>query len=145
MNATSIPAGFEPLAPSSPFVSVMGTFYAKAGQDGATILALRVSEHHKNVHGNAHGGMLATVADSALGYNLSRMTGQGVVTAQMNIEFLSAVHDGDWLEAHVTIEKKGTRLVFAGCELRVGDRRVLKTSAIFAVRRSDGASSHSDG
>jgi len=145
MTAARIPEGFEPLPPSSPFVSCVGTLYFRPADNGTRVIALPVVNSHTNMHGNAHGGMLATLADSALGHNLSRITERGVVTAQMNLEFLSAVHDGDWLEAHVSIEKQGSRLIFAACELRVGERRVLKTTAIFAVRRQDGTPHHSDG
>lgn len=145
MNARTIPEGFEPLPASSPFLTRMGTLYYRTQPDGIRVLALEVSHDHMNMHANAHGGMLATLADSALGYNISRMAKRGVVTAQMNLEFLSGVQQGDWLEAYVTIDKQGSRLIFAGCELRVGEQRVLKTTAIFAVRRQDGSPQQSDG
>ncbi len=145
MNAKLIPQGFEPLPASSPFVTLVGTLYFRAQENGTRVLALHVVNDHMNMHANAHGGMLATLADSALGYNISRMAKRGVVTAQMNLEFLSAVQEGDWLEAHVTMDKQGSRLVFASCDLMVGERRVLKATAIFAVRRQDGSPQQSDG
>ena len=145
IHAKVIPEGFEPLPASSPFVTLMGTLYFRAKDNGIRVLALEVVNDHMNMHANAHGGMLATLADSALGYNISRMAKRGVVTAQMNLEFLSAVQEGDWLEAHVTMDKQGSRLIFASCDLLVGERRVLKTTAIFAVRRQDGSPQQSDG
>ena len=145
MTAEIIPEGFEPLPPSSPYVTRMGTLYFRTLENGVRVLALHVVNDHMNMHSIAHGGMLATLADSALGYNISRLAQRGVVTAQMNLEFLSAVQEGDWLEAYVTMDKQGSRLIFASCELRVADRRVLKTTAIFAVRPKDGTPQQSDG
>ena len=51
----------------------------------------------------------------------------------MTADFLSGARVGDWLEAHVTITRLGKRLAYANCDLRVGDRHVLRSSAVFAV------------
>ncbi|MCY1223021.1 hypothetical protein D9M72_351300 [compost metagenome] len=54
-------------------------------------------------------------------------------TATRSIDYLSPASPGDWVEAHVALDKMGSRLRFAGCRLLVGERCVLKASAVFAV------------
>ncbi|WP_144638025.1 PaaI family thioesterase [Bordetella genomosp. 13] len=98
------------------------------------VLAVRIAPSHANVHGIAHGGFLATLVDCALGTVLVEETGTAVVTAQMALDYLSSVKMDDWVEAHVTIDKRGRRLIYATCHLKVGDRNALKANAIFAVR-----------
>ena len=79
--------------------------------------------------------MLTTMADSALGMNLSLARGRrgGQVTVSLTADFLSGAREGDWLEAHVVITRMGKRLAYANCDLKVGDRHVLRSSAVFAI------------
>src|SRR5690606_9266295 len=102
------------------------------------VMALRVTQEHDNMHAIAHGGLLATVADCALGSFIARESQTSVVTVQMSLEYMNAVKTGDWLEAHVKIDKRGKRLIFAGCVLTVEDRVMLRANAVFAVRAKSG-------
>jgi len=129
-----VPAGFVPWQPSSPFMSnlaSLGRFYRREADDG---LALRVDEAHTNMHRIAHGGLLATLADTALGFRIAKLANASIVTVQMSVEYLDPVRPGDWLEARVQIDKQGRRLIYATCLLQVGERTVLKANAVFAVR-----------
>jgi len=132
---SGIPEGFRRLDAGGPYVQLMGPLYTKPGDDGTAIIALRVAQHHMNIQGVAHGGMLTTLADTALGINLSLARGQrgGKVTASFTADFLSSAREGDWLEAHVVITRLGKRLAYANCDLKVGDRHVLRSSAVFAM------------
>jgi len=88
-----------------------------------------------NSHGIAHGGMLVTLADTALGIALatSRTPPQPMVTVNLSTDFADAARAGDWIEAHVDIQKVGTRLAFANCYLVVGSKRILRASGVFAL------------
>ncbi|MNX37411.1 Thioesterase superfamily protein [compost metagenome] len=130
----SIPEGFALWRPSSRFMTHLadlGTLYRR---DADSVLALRVNEAHTNMHGMAHGGLLATLADSALGHTIAQQLQVSVVTVQMSVEYLNAVKPGDWLQAHVRIDKQGRRLIYANCLLQVEGRVMLKANAVFAVR-----------
>jgi uncharacterized protein (TIGR00369 family) len=116
-------------------IAALGDVYLRE-PDG--VMALLITPAHANMHAMAHGGLLATVADCALGSTVSRQTGSSVVTVQMSVEYMNAVKAGDWLEAHVQIDKQGKRLVYAGCVLKVEDRVMLRASAVFAVRTASG-------
>lgn len=129
-----IPQGFKALRRgSSPFLSSLGPLYArKDGED--LIIALRIEQKHLNTRGVAHGGMLVTLADSALGIVIASMRTppQPMVTINLTTDFADAAREGDWVEARVDVQKLGRRLAFANCHLWVGGKRILRASGIFA-------------
>jgi uncharacterized protein (TIGR00369 family) len=129
------PEGFKPLRRGGPFFGLMGPLFTKRDADGAIVIGLRVADKHTNMLGITHGGMLVTLADGALGINISsmRQPPQAMVTVNLSSDFIGSAHPGDWLEAHVRISKQGARLAFAECELLVGERLVLRCSGVFAV------------
>ena len=135
-EAAAIPAGFQPLALGSPFLMHFGPLYARH-QGRTPAIGLRIQPHHLNLHGNAHGGMLLTLADTALGLNLSQSHHPPLpmVTANLSSEFLAPAKLGEWLEAQVEILRVGSRLGFADCRLKVGERLVMRASGTFAVVR----------
>ncbi|MCD0503558.1 PaaI family thioesterase [Bordetella petrii] len=129
-----VPEGFEPWHPSSPFMAHLADLGAFYRRTDSNVLAMRIGTAHSNMHNIAHGGLLATLADSALGYCIVQEAKVSVVTVQMSVEYLSAVKPGDWLEAHVHIDKQGRRLLYATCLLKVDGAVMLKANAVFAVR-----------
>src|SRR5512142_1673441 len=82
------PEGWVPLKRGGPFLHTFGPLYFRK-VDGQPVLGLRVEEKHLNVRGIAHGGMLVTVADSALGIVLSmaREPPQPMVTVSLTTDF----------------------------------------------------------
>jgi len=133
-EAADIPQGFKKLQRgSSPFLSSLGPLYAK-GDGSAVVIGLRIEERHLNTRGVAHGGMLVTLADSALGIVIAmlRSPPQPMVTVNLSADFADVARAGDWVEARVEVQKMGRRLAFASCHLWVGERRILRASGIFA-------------
>ena len=129
-----IPDGFRRLQIASPYMSLLGPIYIRRETDDAAVIGMRVAPQHLNIQGVTHGGMLATVADSALGINISLARGRrgGQVTVSMTTDYLSSAREGDWLEAHVVITRMGRQLAYASCDLKAGERHVLRASAVFA-------------
>jgi acyl-coenzyme A thioesterase 13 len=64
---TEVPEGFEPLFRTSPFLEMLGPFFYRRSEN-AFVIGLRVEDKHTNARGTAHGGLLLTLADIALGY-----------------------------------------------------------------------------
>jgi uncharacterized protein (TIGR00369 family) len=132
----NIPDGFVPLVPGGTWLTHAGPLYQRDDPaHGGVVIALRLAQKHTNMRGIAHGGMLVTLADSALGRNmhLTRKPSAPMVSVNLSTDFLGAAKVGDWLEAHVSIRKHGARLSFAECELRVGEKVVVRCSGVFAV------------
>ena len=58
---------------------------------------------------------------------------QNLVTVSLNSDFLASPKPGDWLEAHVKVIKTGSRMSFGECQLKVGEKIMLRSSGVFAV------------
>jgi uncharacterized protein (TIGR00369 family) len=129
-----MPEGFVPLAFGGPYFRALGPMHGRRQEGGGLIIGLRIAESHLNIQGFTHGGMLTTLADGALGLNLAIARGQrgAQVTVSLTADFLSSARLGDWLEARVAITRMGQRLAYANCDLMVGSRQVLRSSAVFA-------------
>ncbi len=132
---TSAPAGFKRLKAGGPYFVQLGPTFYRLPDDGGIITGIRITEAHSNMQGIAHGGMVMTVADGALGVALAieRRKRGGQVTVSMSSEFLSSARIGDWLEAHARVTRLGGRLAFLECKLSVEDRTVMRAQAIFSV------------
>ena len=133
-DGADIPPGFKALQRgSSPFLSSLGPLYAK-NEGSSVVIGLRIEEKHLNTRGVAHGGMLVTLADSALGIviAMSRSPPQPMVTVNLTADFADVARAGDWVEARVDVQKIGKRFAFASCHLWVGEKRILRASGIFA-------------
>jgi acyl-coenzyme A thioesterase PaaI-like protein len=145
------PAGFEPIFRSSPFLDLTGPlFYRKEpdGKAGGFVIGMRILPKHANARGGAHGGLLLTLVDIALGYSaaFSQEPPAILSTASVTADFVGGAKIGDWVEAHVDVQKVGGRLAFANCFLAVvdedgggggGGERIVRASAVYA--RSQGA------
>jgi uncharacterized protein (TIGR00369 family) len=129
-----LPAGFQPLFRSSPVIDLIGPVYSR-GEGKDLVIGLRADQKHCNMRGTVHGGILATIADVALGYAIAFSTQPptGLVTASLTLDFAGTARVGDWLETRVDVQKKGGRLAFANCYISVGESRVVRASAVFAV------------
>jgi len=147
-DAGNVPDGFTRIERGGHFLGSLGPLYAKKTESGI-VIAMRIEEKHLNTRGIAHGGMLVTLADSALGIAIATShadrapaerasTAAGApprafVTVNLSVDFIASAHEGDFVEAHVDIEKVGARLAFATCFLQVAKRRVLRASGVFAT------------
>jgi acyl-coenzyme A thioesterase 13 len=128
------PPGFEPLFRTSPFLEAAGPFFYRKETDGSFVAGLRVLPKHANARGSAHGGPLMTLLDVALGYRaaLGENPPANLTTANLTADFIGAAKIGDWVEAHVDVQKVGARLAFANAFLIVNGERVVRGSAVFA-------------
>lgn len=135
-----IPAGYVPLARTSPVLDLLGPFYSK-GQGADLSIGLHVEARHCNARGTLHGGILATLADVALGYATAFASDPPVplVTANLSLDFAGAAKVGDWIATSVDVQKQGSRLAFANCYIEAGGQRIVRASAVFLVTDLPGA------
>lgn len=133
-----IPEGFQlvPRTRPNPFNQMVGPFYEKR-QGSEVSLGLRLEERHTNSRGICHGGLLATMADLALGYACVAAGKPGgptsFVTVNLSLDFSGSAKVGDWVQSEVEVQKTGARLAFANCYLVANDVRIVRASAIFAL------------
>ena len=133
------PAGFEPLFRSSPFLETVGPFFYRREPNGNFVVGVRVLAKHANARGAAHGGLLLTLVDIALGYRaaFSQQPAAALTTVSLSADFAGAAKVGDWVEAHVDVHKVGSRLAFANTFLIVNGERIVRANAVFS--RASGA------
>ena len=137
------PPGFSPLFRTSPALQLVGPLYGR-GEGARLEIGLRVDHKHCNARGTVHGGILATLADVALGYAMAFSTAPptAALTANLSLDFAGSAGIGDWLQSEVDIQKQGSRLAFANCYISAGGERIVRASAVFLVTgRLDGAAS----
>lgn len=133
-----IPEGFRKIERLSPFNALVGPLYER--RDGETVsIGLAIEEKHVNSRGICHGGVLATLADLALGYAMLAKSGEiggqrhgSFVTAHLAVDYAGAARPGDWIESKVEIQRVGSRLAFANCYLISNQKPIVRASAIFA-------------
>ena len=128
------PEGYQPLFRTSPYVELIGPLYSR-GEGAALQIGLRAERKHCNQRGTVHGGILATLADIALGYAMAFATTPpaNLVTANLSLDFAGAAREGDWLETRVDIQKQGSRLAFGNCYITRDGERIVRASAVFLV------------
>ncbi len=128
------PEGYQPLFRTSPYVELIGPLYSR-GEGAALQIGLRAERKHCNQRGTVHGGILATLADIALGYAMAFATKPpaNLVTANLSLDFAGAAREGDWLETRVDIQKQGSRLAFGNCYITRDGERIVRASAVFLV------------
>lgn len=124
------PAGFAH-HDAGPFLEHAGPVFRRA-EDGA--LGLRIGERHLNSGGSAHGGLLTSVVDSAMGLAVrTEADGTPAVTVSLTTDFLGPAGPGDWIQTSTKVERVGGTLAFVDCSLRAGDREVVRGRAVFAL------------
>ena len=113
---------------------MIGPIYSR-GEGAGLALGLRAERKHCNTRGTVHGGILATLADIAIGYSLAFSTQPptAAVTANLSLDFVGAAKEGDWLETQVDFQKLGSRLAFGNCYISAGGNRIVRASAVFLV------------
>jgi uncharacterized protein (TIGR00369 family) len=128
-----IPEEFRQIERLSPFNALVGPLYERRNGNGVSI-GLVVEQKHTNSRGICHGGVLATLADLALGYAMLAKSGDkgSFLTAHLAVDYAGAAKVGDWIESQVEIQRVGARLAFANCYLIANAKPIVRASAIFA-------------
>ncbi len=128
------PPGFAPHFRKSPLTDAWEPLYSKREGDVLTIGVL-VATPHTNARGMAHGGLIAALADNAMGLAcaLSGAGVGGIVTVSLTCDFTGTARIGDWLEVAATPVRVGRTLAFGEARVTTGDRLIARASAVFSI------------
>ena len=116
-------------------------FYRWAGVEvidaspGVVEIAFEANPQHLNLQGLVHGGILATLADTAMGLAVRTVLepGRRHVTVQLGIEFLSPGRPGR-ITARGRSVKIGTQLGFAEADvMNAGGRLLARAHSTLSV------------
>lgn len=115
---------------SSPFHAAMGISVASV-RDGAVDLRLDAGPDHANLHGTVHGGVLATLADTAAGLAVRSAIapGSGHVSVNLDVQYLAPARPGTLL-ATGRVLRLGRRIAFAEAEVTDADGTTLARAQV---------------
>src|SRR5216684_1763299 len=93
--------------------------------DGKAVMSLRVMDRHKQIHGVVHGGILASLADTAGAMAAYPMLPKGtrLATVEMTINYLEPVDRGPII-AEARVLRLGRTLAVAECEVKDADGKL---------------------
>lgn len=100
-------------------------------EDGRVVFLFEAAEHLANPFGTVHGGIVATVLDSAMGMAALTMTpdGAATTTATLEVKYLRPIAtDAGRLRAEGVVVHAGRRVVTAEGRLAGPDGRLLATA-----------------
>src|SRR5690349_5825269 len=101
--------------PAAPIASTLG-FDLDVVEEGRVVFSIEPGEHHYNPIGSVHGGVYATLLDSATGCAVHTLlpAGVGYTSVDLNVKFLRAItRDTGRVEAEGTVTHRGRRLALA--------------------------------
>lgn len=115
------------------FAKTLGV-HDEGADDGTAWLALDVREEHLNPAGTLHGGVLATLVDTAMGLAARSTTGEGDVpaTSQLTVTYLDPGKLGP-LQVRATVRKQGSHLTVCEADVEQDGHTLVHAVATFAV------------
>ncbi len=131
---TQVPEGFSPSERTGPFFDLIGPIYTREDERGIE-LGLRVREEHCNARGFVHAAVLSALLDVVAGRNCVLAGGdqQHFVTVNLNVDFIAAARNGNWLSATARVTRVGRKLAFADAIVEADGKPVAKASVVFAT------------
>jgi acyl-coenzyme A thioesterase PaaI-like protein len=132
------PDGFEPHARKSPLTDPWEPLYARTLAD-RTVLGLYILTAHTNSRGFLHGGLIAALADNAMGLSCGVALRQGgvgasgLVTVTLTVDYVGRAEIGQWLTFDTTFTRTGRTLCFAELEAAADGQPVARARATFRV------------
>jgi len=100
--------------------------FAQSGRGICTVTG-KVEQRHLNINSVVHGGVYATILDTAMGAAVVSVLAEGETTAttSLYVEFLRAAREGDLLTARGEVLRRGRHIAFAEGNLYGEDGRRL--------------------
>lgn len=132
-----VPQGFTRADFSPGFLDHGGPYYLKPAEN-RELVGLRMLDQHMNYRDMAHGGVLSTLADVAMSWQVYRSESPPVPvsTITLAVNFLSPARLGDWLVADMQIDRKGRQVAYCSGRILRGDDVLATASASFALMRA---------
>jgi len=115
------------------FVDSLGVT-GRTAEDGTATLELDATDQHLNPAGTVHGGLLATLVDTAMGQAIRSRTGEDDVpaTSQLTVTYLRPGRPGR-LVATGRVSKQGEHLTVCEADVEQDGRTLVHAVATFAV------------
>ncbi len=134
MNALAIPPGFTRNPRKSPLTDPWEPIYWKQTED-AIVIGLRLDTPHTNARGLIHGGLIAALADKAMGHSCGYKLGPAfsLVTVNLSVDYIGSAKIGQWLAVESEVLKSGRTICFVQSIITADDEPIARANATFRV------------
>jgi uncharacterized protein (TIGR00369 family) len=107
---------------------------AEVADDGSARVAFTAADEHLNPAGTLHGGVLATLVDTAMGAAVRSAVGDGDVpaTSQLTVTYLRPGRPGD-LSVTARVRTRGEHLTICEADVEQDGRSLAHAVATFAL------------
>jgi len=143
------PDGFVPHERTSPLTAPWEPLYASA-RDDRLLLGLEVRAPHTNSRGLLHGGLIAALADNAMGLSCGVRLARdglgpagGLVTVSLSLDYLGLARQGQWLVFDTDFVRPGKTLCFAEASVSADGALIARAHASFRVLSAVPKTAHS--
>ncbi len=133
---TEIPAGFAPHPRRSPVTDPWGPIWYR--QDArAWVLGITIADAHCNSRGLLHGGVIAALADNAMGLSVVVCSDTPVspVTVALNVDYFGMAKIGQWVTFETQFVHVGGSLATTTLLVLADGVAVAKAGATFRLGR----------
>lgn len=132
MSEASIPPGWK-VRPGKNFNTFVGPYYEPDSGDTLRC-GFMTDTRHGNKRGVAHGGMIATSFDVALGNAAwTAADGQRCATVQLTIQYVGALQLHEFAEINVEIIRATRSLVFLRGVMVAGGRTIATADGVWKI------------
>ena len=135
----TIPEGFAPHFRKSPLTDPWEPLYSRV-MDDRIVIGLWLRPEHTNSRGMAHGGLIAALADNAMGMSCSavmqregRQMEAKPVTVSLAIDYVGGAKLGQWVAFDTSYVKTGKTLCFAQAFVTADGEVIARADAKFRV------------
>ena len=134
MTVIDIPAGFEPHFRKSPFTDPWEPLYSRKTEK-SVMIGLRLAKPHTNSRGLIHGGLIASLADNAMGYSCAQAMGwtASLLTVSLAVDYIGTARIGQWLAVECDVIKTGSTICFAQSLIKADDTAIARANGTFRV------------
>lgn len=139
MTDLAPPGGFAPHFRKSPVTDPWEPLFSQVLPD-RIVIGFHVRVAHTNSRGMLHGGVIAALADNAMGLSCvqvltasGRKPEGGLVTVSMAIDFVGVARLGQWVAVDTQYVKTGRTLCFAQAFVTADGDVIARADARFKV------------
>ena len=134
MSLQAAPEGFLPHFKTSPVTAPWEPLFSRRGERSVEI-GLWLREAHCNSRGFLHGGVIAALADNAMGLSCGACHPgvKGALTVSLTVDYVASAKLGQWLRIEPRVIKVGGTLSFADALVTADDTIIARANATFRM------------
>ena len=134
MESQAVPEGFAPHFKRSPVTDPWEPLFSRRGEKSVQ-LGVWLREAHCNSRGLLHGGVIAALADNAMGLSCvaSQQAARSALTVSLNVDYIATPKMGQWLLIDPRVVKTGSTLGFVDALIAADGETIARATATFRM------------